>query len=266
MKQDTPYNLRQQIRRGELQQNTSGLAPGYVQCNLVILPKQFADDFREFCELNSQSCPLIGSSEFPGDFCLKMLGEDINIRTDIPAYQVFKDGAFSAEVTDITDIWEDDFVAFLLGCSFSFEEALIAAGLEIRNITESKNVPMYKTNIDTQGVGQFTGKMVVSMRPLNPTDANKAIEICNQYPKVHGAPVHLGNPSAIGIDDITQPDFGEAVTINAGEEPVFWACGVTPQLAIANAKPTICITHSPGHMLITDILNSSLRSASGNQE
>lgn len=261
MKQATPHSIRQQIRKGEFQQNTSGFAPGYVQCNLVILPKKYADDFYEFCQLNSQSCPLIASSDTPGDFSLNMLGEDIDIRSDVPLYRIYRNGVLEGEVNDITDIWEEDFVAFLLGCSFSFEEALIAAGIEIRNISEAKNVPMYKTNIDTQGVAQFTGKMVVSMRPLKPEDVHQATEICGQYPKVHGAPVHVGDPSAIGISDISKPDFGEGVTIKAGEEPVFWACGVTPQIAIANAKPSICITHSPGYMLITDILNSSLRSA-----
>lgn len=260
MKQATPHSIRQQIRIGEFQQNTSGYAPGYVQCNLVILPKKYADDFHEFCQLNSQTCPLIASSDKPGDFSLKMLGDDIDIRSDIPLYRIYKNGILEQEVNNIEGFWKDDFVAFLLGCSFSFEEALIDAGIEVRNISESKNVPMYKTNIDTQGVNQFTGKMVVSMRPLKPKDVDRAIEICNQYPKVHGAPIQVGSPSDIGIGDISQPDFGEAVTINSGELPVFWACGVTPQLAIANAKPTICITHSPGYMLITDILNSSLKS------
>ena len=260
MNQESPLAIRQKIRNGEIQTPTSGYAPGFVQCNLVILPKTYADDFEKFCQLNSRSCPLVAKSDNPGDFSLKSLGENIDIRTDIPLYRLYEHGELIKETQDITEIWQDDFVAFLLGCSFSFEEALIAEGIEIRNITEGKNVPMFKSNIKSEPVNQFTGNMVVSMRPMPPADAEKSIDICSHYPKVHGAPIHVGDPAELGIADVSKPDFGDTVSIKEGEVTAFWACGVTPQLAIANAKPEICITHSPGYMLITDIPNSQLRS------
>ena len=186
------------------------------------------------------------------------LAAELDIRTDLPRYRVFRHGALVDEVTDLRNLWRDDLVTFLIGCSFSFEESLLADGLEIRNITERVNVPMYRTNIACQSAGVFSANMVVSMRPMKPADAIRAIQICSRFPQVHGAPVHFGDPTAIGISDITQPDFGDAVTIKAGEVPVFWACGVTPQIAIANAKLDFCISHAPGHMLVTDLSNSKL--------
>jgi len=261
--QQAPITIRNKIRHGELTRYTSGFAPGFVQCNLVILPKKYADDFSKFCQLNPKPCPLIATSENTGDFTIEKLGHDLDIRTDIPLYRLYEQGELIKEVTDIVDIWQDDFVAFLLGCSFSFEEALLAEGIEIRNISEGKNVPMYKTNIDCTPVNQLEGKMVVSMRPMSPADAIKAIGICSQYPKVHGAPIHIGDPAKLGVLDIDSPDFGDAVSVKEGEVLVFWACGVTPQLAIQNAKPDICITHSPGYMLITDIPNSQMKTATG---
>ncbi|MCC2607439.1 putative hydro-lyase [Planctobacterium marinum] len=254
--QSTPQEIRQAIRKGDYRTHTSGLAKGYVQCNLVILPNQLADEFRQFCQLNPRPCPIIATSQFPGDFRVEQAGNDIDIRTDFPAYQIFKNGKFSEQVPDISSIWQEDFVAFLLGCSFSFEEALLSEGIEVRNISEQKNVPMYKTNIPCKSAGRFSGNMVVSMRPMKAADAIRAIQICSRYPSVHGAPVHFGDPSLIGIKDLSQPDFGDAVTIHDDEVPLFWACGVTPQLAIMNAKPELCITHSPGCMLVTDLKNS----------
>lgn len=254
----TPYALRQKIRSGEFAQNTSGFSPGFVQGNLAILPAEWANEFLQFCQLNPKPCPVIGMSSTPGQFMLDMLGQDVDIRTDIPRYRVYRDGVMSEEVTDVRDLWQDDMVAFLLGCSFSFEEALLADGLEVRNITEGVNVPMYRTNIECQPAGRFSGTTVVSMRPMKPKDAIRAIQICSRFPSVHGAPLHFGDPAAIGIRDINVPDFGDAVTIREGEVPVFWACGVTPQVAIEQARPPICITHSPGCMLVTDIPNSRL--------
>lgn len=254
----TPYALRQKIRSGEFAQNTSGFSPGFVQGNLAILPAEWANEFLQFCQLNPKPCPVIGMSSTPGQFMLDMLGQDVDIRTDIPRYRVYRDGVMSEEVTDVRDLWQDDMVAFLLGCSFSFEEALLADGLEVRNITEGVNVPMYRTNIECQPAGRFSGTTVVSMRPMKPKDAIRAIQICSRFPSVHGAPLHFGDPAAIGIRDINTPDFGDAVTIREGEVPVFWACGVTPQVAIEQARPPICITHSPGCMLVTDIPNSRL--------
>lgn len=254
----SPYQLRQQIRTGEFSTNTSGYCAGFVQGNLAILPADYADEFLKFCQFNPKPCPLIGMSASPGDFMLPELGEDVDIRTDVPRYRIYEQGVLQREVTDIKEYWQDDMVAFLLGCSFSFEEALLADGLEIRNISEKVNVPMYRTNIECKSAGRFSGTTVVSMRPMKPADAIRAIQICSRFPSVHGAPLHFGDPDAIGIRDINTPDFGDAVTIKDGEVPVFWACGVTPQVAIESARPPLCITHSPGHMLVTDLPNSRL--------
>jgi len=254
----TPYQLRQKIRSGNMTSNTSGLCSGFVQGNLCILPQDFANDFLKFCHLNPKPCPIIGMSESPGDFRLKSLGQDIDLRTDIPQYKLFENGQNVAQVNNIEQYWRDDLVAFVLGCSFSFEEALLADGLDVRNLSEGVNVPMYRTNIACQAAGPFAGNTVVSMRPYKPADAIRAVQICSRFPSVHGAPIHFGDPSAIGINDIAAPDFGDAVTINAGEVPVFWACGVTPQVAVEQAKPDFCITHAPGCMLVTDLNNSKL--------
>ena len=254
----SPLQLRQQIRGASMTGNTSGLCPSFVQGNLCILPADYANDFLKFCHLNPKPCPIIGMSEKSGDFRLKSLGQDIDLRTDIAQYKVFNDGQVVAQVTDILDYWRDDLVAFVLGCSFSFEEALLADGLEVRNLTEGVNVPMYRTNIACKTAGPFAGNMVVTMRPYKPADAIRAIQICSRFPSVHGAPVHFGNPAEIGITNLSQPDFGDKVSVNDGEVPVFWACGVTPQVAVENAKPSFCITHVPGCMLVTDLPNSTL--------
>jgi uncharacterized protein YcsI (UPF0317 family) len=251
-----PGELRQVIRSGEFNGNTSGMAPGFVQCNVVILPADCAQHFLRFCQLNPKPCPLLAVGEV-GDPTLPPLG-DIDIRTDVPGYRVFRDGKLAEELADITALWRDDLVSFALGCSFSFEEALLADGLEVRNVTQGLNVPMYRTDIDCAGSGPFRGKMVVSMRPFRAADAIRAIQICTRFPSVHGAPVHLGNPAQIGIEDLAQPDYGDAVKIEAGEIPVFWACGVTPQVALEAAGLPLAITHSPGCMLVTDVRNSQL--------
>jgi len=256
--QSTPAQVRDQIQSGQWGKNTSGLASGYVQGNIVILPKAWADDFLKFATLNPKACPIVGMSENPGDFLLPSVGDNVDIRSHVSSYKIFHDGEFKQEVSDITDFWQEDLVTFVLGCSFSFEEPLIADGLEVRNITENVNVPMYRTNIECQSAGPFSGTTVVSMRPMVPKDAIRAIQICSRFPSVHGAPLHFGSPEMIGINDINTPDFGDAVTIKEGEVPVFWACGVTPQVALEQAKPPFCITHSPGCMLVTDIRNSSL--------
>jgi len=242
--------IRQGLHRGP----TAGLAPGYVQGNLAILPKALAADFMQFCRLNPKPCPLIGTSE-PGDPRVPELG-DIDIRTDLPRYRVWKNGELVAEPTDLREHWRDDLVSFVIGCSFSFEEALIAEGIELRHITRGCNVPMYRTSIATHAAGPFHGPMVVSMRPLKPADAIRAVQITTRFPAVHGAPVHIGKPELIGIKDVMQPDYGDAVEVREDELPVFWACGVTPQSVIATAKPEFCITHYPGSMLVTDRKNT----------
>jgi len=254
----SPLELRRKIRSGDFISNTSGYSRGFVQGNLCILPADYASEFLQFCQSNPKPCPLIGMATSPGDYHIPKLGEDLDIRTDIPSYRVFENGELSHEVNDISDIWRDDLVSFVLGCSFSFEEALIDDGLEIRNVSEGVNVPMYRTDIDCNPAGRFTSKMVVSMRPMIPSDAIRAIQICTRFPAVHGAPVHFGDPGRIGIKDISQPEFGDAVTIRADEVPIFWACGVTPQVAVEQARPPFCITHSPGCMLVSDLPNSHL--------
>jgi uncharacterized protein YcsI (UPF0317 family) len=245
------------VRRGEHRGQTAGIAPGFVQGNLAILPKALADDFFRFCQFNPKPCPLIGASE-PGDPRIPALGEDLDIRTDIPLYRVWRDGKLVEEVSDLKAVWRDDLVAFLLGCSFSFEEALVEDGIELRHISCGTNVPMYRTNIQTVPAGPFHGPLVVSMRPLKPADAIRAVQITSRFPAVHGAPVHLGKPELIGIKDIGKPDYGDPVEVKEDELPVFWACGVTPQSVIATVKPDFCITHAPGHMLVTDLKNSRL--------
>ncbi|WP_423896160.1 putative hydro-lyase [Candidatus Pelagadaptatus aseana] len=254
----SPAQLRQQIRAGSHQTNTSGYCPGYVQANVAILPKDWASEFLQFCQRNPKPCPVVATSTKPGDPIITDAAADFDIRTDVPSYRIWENGEMSGEVSDIGDYWRDDLVTFLLGCSFSFEEALIADGLEIRNITEGKNVPMYDTTIACRATERLHGNMVVSMRPFKPADAIRMIQICSRFPDVHGAPVHFGDPEAIGIHNIDSPDYGDAVTLKAGEVPVFTACGVTPQAVIMAAKPPFCITHSPGCMAVTDIRNSQL--------
>ena len=248
---------RRRIRSGAFTGPTSGLAPGNVQANLVILPRGLAHDFLRFAQANPRPCPVLAVSE-AGDPHFPSLGQDIDIRTDIPRYRVWRDGELVEEPTDIAAVWRDDLVSFAIGCSFSFEEALMADGIEIRHIARNCNVPMYRTNIACAPAGVFSGPMVVSMRPMKPADAIRAVQITSRFPSVHGAPVHLGMPEQIGIADLQKPDYGDAVPVGPDELPVFWACGVTPQAVIARVRPAFCITHAPGSMLITDLRNTKL--------
>ena len=233
------------------------MAPGFVQGNLVILPSAWATDFLHFCRANPKPCPLLAVGR-PGDPSLPRVGIGIDVRSDLPRYRVFRDGELSEEAQDVHDHWRDDFVSFLIGCSFSFENALLSSGINVRHIELGRNVPMFRTNIDCVPAGRFAGKLVVSMRPLKPTEAIRAIEITGRLPLVHGAPVYFGNPAEIGVSDLTRPDYGDPVPLHADEVPVFWACGVTPQVALEAAKPPVAITHSPGCMLITDIREEDL--------
>ncbi|WP_166263487.1 putative hydro-lyase [Marinobacter caseinilyticus] len=250
-------SLRTLIRNNEHTGATSGLAQSLVQGNVVILPADWAADFLMYCQRNPVACPLIAISQ-PGDPALPELGLDIDIRTDVPEYQVFRGGQREETAYDIRDLWQDDFVTFVLGCSFSFEDALIRAGLSIRNIEAGCNVSMYRSSIATVPAGRFSGDMVVSMRPFSGADAIRAVQVTTRLPKAHGAPVHLGNPAQIGIRDLARPDFGDAITIRDDEVPLFWACGVTPQIALEHARPPIAITHVPGKMLLTERLNEEL--------
>lgn len=253
----SPAEVRAMIRTGEITGQTSGMCDGYAQANLAILPKDLAFDFLLFTQRNKKPCPVLDVTE-AGSPVPRLTAPGADIRTDIPRYRIYRKGELTDEVTDISSFWRDDLVAFLLGCSFSFEAPMIEAGLEVRHITDHHNVPMYKTNIECVPAGVFHGPMVVSMRPMKPADAIRAVQITTRMPFVHGAPIHIGDPEAIGIHDIDKPDFGEPSEIRPGEVPVFWACGITPQAVAMAVKPEFMITHAPGHMFITDIPNASL--------
>ena len=252
-----PKEIRSLIRREKWNKPTAGLAMGYAQANLVILPQKCAFDFLLFCQRNPKPCPLLEVLE-PGKFLTAFLSKDADIRTDIPMYNVYRKGKLERTVRDIRHLWKNDFVTFLLGCSFSFEEALLRSKIPIRHIEENKNVSMYITNIPCKPAGVFHGPMVVTMRPIPPDKVPRAVQMTARYASVHGAPVHIGDSSAIGIRNLKKPDFGDPVTIKNGEVPVFWACGVTPQAVVMEAKPELCITHTPGHMFISDLLNEEL--------
>lgn len=243
------------IRNGDHAGTTAGMAPGFVQANLAILPQNLATDFLLFCQRNPKPCPLIGVSP-PGDPHIPLLGEDLDIRTDVPRYRVWQNGASIDEPRDLMRWWRDDLVTFAIGCSLSFEQALLETGIELRHIIRGCSVPMYRTSIETNSAGPFRGPMVVSMRPMKPADAIRAVQITTRFPSVHGAPIHLGKPELIGIADIAVPDYGDAVPVYDDEIPVFWACGVTPQSVIAAARLEFCITHYPGSMLVTDRRNT----------
>ena len=243
------------IRRNQHAGPTSGLAPGFVQANLAILPQALATDFLQFCQSNPKPCPVLGISA-PGDPRIPVLADDLDIRTDLPRYRVWRDGALVDEPSDIARWWRDDLVTFAIGCSFSFEQALLEAGIELRHMTCDCTVPMYRTSVETTAAGPFHGPLVVSMRPMKPADAIRAIQITTRFPSVHGAPVHIGKPESIGIKNLARPDWGDAVPVHDDELPVFWACGVTPQSVIMAAKPDFCITHYPGAMLVTDRRNT----------
>lgn len=253
--QSTEY-VRAQIREGAYVGQTAGLGRHNLQANLVILPADFALDFMRYCQRNPKPCPLAGVTD-TGNPKMHTLGHDIDIRTDIPAYCVYENGALSQTVENISEFWRDDFVAFALGCSFTFEHAVQAAGHPLWHIENNTTVPMFASNIQTTPAGPFGGAMVVSMRAVPDNHVSEIVEISNRFPMAHGGPVHWGDPSEIGIADVTSPDWGDPAPVPEGTTPMFWACGVTPQVAIRQAKPPICITHKPGHMLITDIADDA---------
>lgn len=253
----TGLDVRLLCRSGGFDGPTAGLAPGYVQGNLAILPRDWADEFLRFCQANPKPCPVIGVSE-AGSPAVPAVAENLDIRTDLPRYRIWSNGELVAEPTDLHAVWRDDLVSFVIGCSFSFEDALLQSAIPIRHIALGTNVPMYRTKIPTQQAGRFHGPLVVSMRPMKPADVIRAVQITSRLPAVHGAPVHIGFPEAIGIENIDKPDFGDPVPVEADELPVFWACGVTPQSAIMSARPPFAITHAPGAMLVTDRRSSEL--------
>ena len=247
-----PAEVRQLIRTGAWRGVTSGVAPGHVQANLAILPGELAFDFLLFCQRNPKPCPLLEVIE-AGSVEPALTAPGADIRTDVPGYRIYEEGQFSAEVPSLLDHWDDGLVSFLLGCSFSFRAGNDGCtGIELRHQTMGCNVPMYITDIPTTPAGVFSGPMVVSMRPIPREQIVRAVQVTSRFPATHGAPVHIGDPEAIGISDIDRPDFGDGVEVRPGEEPVFWACGVTPQAVALNSKPPLMITHAPGHMFITD--------------
>jgi uncharacterized protein YcsI (UPF0317 family) len=249
--------VRRAARRGELTGPTPGLARGYVQANLAVVPRDLAFDFLLFCQRNPKPCPLLDVTE-PGSAEPALVAPGADVRTDVPRYRVYRHGELVEEPADLHGWWRDDLVAFLLGCSFTFESALLRAGVPVRHVEQGCNVPMYRTNRACRPAGAFRGPLVVSMRPLTPAQAVAATHICGRFPRAHGAPVHFGDPAALGIRDLDRPDFGDPVAVRPGETPVFWACGVTPQAVAMEARPALLLTHQPGHMFVTDLRDTEL--------
>ena len=253
----TGAEMRRRARDGTWRKQTAGAALGFVQANVVIVPRDLAFDFLLFCQRNPKPCPLLDVTE-PGSAEPRHVAPGADLRTDVPGYRVYRDGVCVAEPDDLRDHWPADGVGFLLGCSFTFEKALLEAGVTVRHIEEQKNVPMYRTNRPCQSAGVFAGPLVVSMRPLPFDQLMTANRICSRFRLAHGKPVHMGDPADLGIADIDKPDFGDPVTIRPGEIPVFWACGVTPQAVALSARPPLVITHKPGHMFVTDWTDAEL--------
>ncbi|MFC4224119.1 putative hydro-lyase [Lysinibacter cavernae] len=236
---------------------TAGIAPGMTQANMISLPKDWAYDFLLYAQRNPKACPVLDVSD-PGSHST-MLADGADLRTDIPLYRVWRDGELAEEVTDASAAWAEhpDLVTFLIGCSFTFETPLLEAGIEVRHITDGTNVPMYRTNRQCRPAGRFKGEMVVSMRPIQADRVADAATISGRFPSVHGSPVHVGEPALLGINDLAAPDFGDAVRIEPGEVPVFWACGVTPQAAVMASGVPFAVTHAPGYMFVTDVADST---------
>ena len=253
----TPSELRELIRSREFAENTAGKAPGYVQGNLAILPRDLAFDFLLFCQRNPKPCPLLEVVE-AGSTEPRQTAPSADLRTDVPRYRIYEKGSLVDETLDVSKYWRDDFVSFLLGCSFSFETAMERSGIPLRHLEAGTNVSMFITNLQTVPAGVFSGPMVVSMRPIPKDKLVRTVQVTSRFPGVHGAPIHIGDPGAIGIRDIGSPDLGDPLEIRDGEVPVFWACGVTPQAVAMNSKPSLMITHSPGHMFITDLRDEDL--------
>jgi uncharacterized protein YcsI (UPF0317 family) len=248
---DDPATLRHACRTGEFERSTAGHTPGSVQANLMVLPQEDADDFLLFCRRNPQACPLV-EVLVPGTREARCApGSDI--ATDLPGYRVYRDGALVEERGDVAALWRPDLVSVLIGCSFSFESALQQAGIALRHIAQQRNVAMYRTSLACVPAGRFGGEMVVSMRPIKARDVDRVVAICSRFPQAHGAPLHVGDPRALGIADLARPDYGDAVEIDADEVPVFWACGVTPQWIAQRSGLALCITHAPGKMFVTDL-------------
>ena len=252
-----PREVRQLFRSGEWTNPTSGLCLGYLQANMAILPGELAADFLQVCLANPRPMPLVDMTE-PGSPVPTRVAPEADLRTDLPRYRVYRLGLFDSEVTDIRELWRDDLVAFLLGCSFTAEAKLLEAGVRLRHMELGQNVPMFKTSLQCEPKGAFHGPVVVSMRPVARDQVELATRVTEDYPLAHGGPLHIGDPAAIGIEDLASPDWGDAIELLADEVPVFWACGVTPQALIMSVQPEFAITHAPGHMFITDVPDTQI--------
>jgi uncharacterized protein YcsI (UPF0317 family) len=252
-----PQEVRALIRQGQLPGPTAGLSPGYAQANIVVLPQDLAFDFFLFCQRNPGPCPILEVVE-SGRYEPILSAPGADLRTDVSLYNIYRNGRLVTQEKGITSYWRDNLVSFLLGCSFTFEAALMRAGIPMRHIEEGRNVSMYMTSIDARPAGVFSGQVVVSMRPIHAAQVVRCIQITSRFPLAHGAPLHIGDPEKIGIKDLKHPDFGDYVELRDDEIPVFWACGVTAQATALRAKPSLMITHSPGHMLVTDVRDEEL--------
>jgi uncharacterized protein YcsI (UPF0317 family) len=255
-----PAQARARFRAG-LRMPTASCAAGFTQANLVVLPQDVAGEFELFARRNPKPCPVLDIGE-PGRPRTR-LAPEADLRTDLPAYLVWENGQCVAEPGDLLEYWRDDLVAFLIGCSFTFERALVAAGVPVRHLEQGTNVPMFITNRECQPAGRFAGPLVVSMRPVPSALVGIAEAVTARFPAVHGAPVHAGDPAALGIADLSRPDFGDPVRSEAGDVAVFWACGVTPQAALMRARLPFALTHAPGHMFVTDRADSDWARWSG---
>jgi uncharacterized protein YcsI (UPF0317 family) len=253
----TGAEVRSLVRAGGWRRPTAGLAAGWVQANLVVLPLRYINDFHLFCDRQPKACPLLQATSL-GSPEPDLIAPGSDVRLDVPRYRVYRDGVLVEEVDNLLNLWQDDFVAFLLGCSFTFEAALQAAGVPLRHVELGSNVPMYRTNRETKPAGVFRGPLVVSMRPIPEALVERAVSITERFPKAHGGPVHIGDPATLGIADLSRPDYGDAVPVHPGEVPVFWACGVTPQAVAEAARIPLMITHAPGHMFLTDLRDEHL--------
>ncbi|CAM4193774.1 putative hydro-lyase [Nocardiopsis rhodophaea] len=248
-----PDQARARFRRGT-RVTTSGYCAGYAQANLIAVPRDLAYDLLLFAQRNAKACPVLDVTD-PGERRASIFAGDL--RTDLPAYRVYANGVLVAEPGDVRDVWRRDLVSFLIGCSFTFETAMLRAGIPLRHLETGGNVAMYRTNRRCRPAGRLRGPQVVSMRPIPADRVADAVRVSSRYPAVHGAPVHVGDPGALGIADLDRPDFGEPVEVRAGDVPVFWACGVTPQAAIMASAPEFAISHAPGHMAITDVRDTA---------